>query len=188
MFTARYVLHSTFCPHSVFMCFVWIWEQTAIIALYSTDWLVFITETECVYCAVRAEYLYTTEAKLSIYTMKKSVFDPRPIRVRFVVYKVTLGLIFFPPSPSVLPCRYHSANSPCWSLLTCCSNQKDKRAKPGDLQESEALLQIAKNWMQNDFHYTSVIKETAQRFRPAVANSHARDFNPLNTELNPICQ
>ena len=47
MFTARYVLHSMFCPHSVFMCFVWIWEQTAIIALYSIDWLVFITETEC---------------------------------------------------------------------------------------------------------------------------------------------
>jgi hypothetical protein len=42
VFTARYVLHSTFCPHSVFMCFVWISEQTAIISLYSIDWLVFI--------------------------------------------------------------------------------------------------------------------------------------------------
>jgi len=30
----------TFCPHSVFMCFVWIWEQTAIISLYSINWLV----------------------------------------------------------------------------------------------------------------------------------------------------
>ena len=43
----------TFCPHSVFMCFVWIWEQTAIISLYSINWQVCITETECVYCAVR---------------------------------------------------------------------------------------------------------------------------------------
>ena len=33
--------NSTFCPHSVFMCFVWIWEQTAIISLYSINWLVF---------------------------------------------------------------------------------------------------------------------------------------------------
>ena len=49
--------NSTFCPHSVFMCFVWIWEQTAIISLYSNNWLVFITETECVYCAVRTGYL-----------------------------------------------------------------------------------------------------------------------------------
>ena len=45
--------NSTFCPHSVFMCFVWISEQTAIISLYNINWLVFITETECVYCAVR---------------------------------------------------------------------------------------------------------------------------------------
>ena len=48
--------NSTFCTHSVFMCFVWIWEQTAIISLYSIDWLVFITETECVYCAVRSTF------------------------------------------------------------------------------------------------------------------------------------
>jgi hypothetical protein len=44
----------TFCPHSVFVCFVWIWEQTAIISLYSINWLLFITETECVYCTVRS--------------------------------------------------------------------------------------------------------------------------------------
>jgi len=36
-----------------FMCSVWISEQTAITSLHSTDWLVFITETACVYCAVR---------------------------------------------------------------------------------------------------------------------------------------
>ena len=56
MFTARYVLHSTFCPHSVLLCFVWISEQTGIISLYSIDWLVFVTETECVYCAVRCTF------------------------------------------------------------------------------------------------------------------------------------
>ena len=31
-------------PHSVFMCFVWISEQTAIISLYNINWLVFITD------------------------------------------------------------------------------------------------------------------------------------------------
>ena len=44
--------NSTSCPHSVLICLVWIWEQTAIVSLYSINWLVFITE-ECVYCAVR---------------------------------------------------------------------------------------------------------------------------------------
>ena len=56
--TSLTLTNSTFCPHSVFMCFVWIWEQTAIISLYSINWLVFITETECVYCAVRTGSLY----------------------------------------------------------------------------------------------------------------------------------
>ena len=32
--------NSTFCPHTVFMCFVWISEQTAIISLYNINWLV----------------------------------------------------------------------------------------------------------------------------------------------------
>ena len=50
--------NSTFCPHSVFMCFVWIWKQTAIISLYSINWLVCITETKNVYCALRVGALH----------------------------------------------------------------------------------------------------------------------------------
>jgi hypothetical protein len=49
--------NSTFCPHSVFMCFVWISEQTAIVSLYSINWLVCIAETESVYCAVRTVFM-----------------------------------------------------------------------------------------------------------------------------------
>ena len=64
--------NSTFWPHSVFMCFVWISGQAAIISIYSNNWLVFITETESVYCVVRTEpvtrraiYIYrNTEARL----------------------------------------------------------------------------------------------------------------------------
>ena len=40
------------------MCFVWIWEQTAIISLYGTDWLVFVTETKC--------FLTTNQIRLSV--------------------------------------------------------------------------------------------------------------------------
>jgi len=51
-------INSTFWSHSVFMCSVWISEQTAIISVYNINWLVFITERERVYCAVRTGYLY----------------------------------------------------------------------------------------------------------------------------------
>ena len=50
---------------AVFMCFVWISEQTAIISLYNINWLVCITETECVYCAVRTGSLYALQANRS---------------------------------------------------------------------------------------------------------------------------
>jgi hypothetical protein len=50
-----------FCPHSVFMCFVWISEQTAIISLYSINLLVFIAETERIYSAVRTKSLYKAD-------------------------------------------------------------------------------------------------------------------------------
>jgi hypothetical protein len=39
--------------HNVFVCFVFIWEQTATCATYNINWLVFITETKSVYSAVR---------------------------------------------------------------------------------------------------------------------------------------
>ena len=39
------------------MCSIWISEQTAIISLYNINWLAFIIEKECVYCAVRSGYL-----------------------------------------------------------------------------------------------------------------------------------
>jgi hypothetical protein len=79
VFTGRY---GTFCPHSVFMCFVWIWEQTAIISQYNINWLVFITETECVYWAVRSAHsvfmcfvwIWEQTAIISLYSINWLVF------------------------------------------------------------------------------------------------------------------
>ena len=34
-----------------------VYEQTAIHYLYSINWIIFMTEKYCAYCAVRAEYL-----------------------------------------------------------------------------------------------------------------------------------
>jgi len=61
--------NSTFCPHNVFMCFV-ISEQTAIISLYSIDWLICITETVCVYCAVRTGSWNVIQVTLHLYRVK----------------------------------------------------------------------------------------------------------------------
>ena len=49
------VEHSTTVrsAYTIFMCFVFIWEQTATYATYSINLMVFTTEMESVYCAVR---------------------------------------------------------------------------------------------------------------------------------------
>jgi len=36
---------------------MYIYEQTSIHYLYSINWIIFMTETYCVYCEVRAEFL-----------------------------------------------------------------------------------------------------------------------------------
>jgi hypothetical protein len=88
------------------MCFVWISEQTAIISMHSINWLVFITDPGCVYCAVSTEFLDTIEMNFtSLWSChgsgghspasdQKSPFRSRPAHVRFVVERVALGQVF----------------------------------------------------------------------------------------------
>ena len=54
------------------MCFVWISDQTAIISLHSIKWLVFITEMECVYSAVRTEYLYIVQVMCFVWISEQT--------------------------------------------------------------------------------------------------------------------
>jgi hypothetical protein len=92
--------NSTFCPHSVFMRFLWISEQTTIIYLYSINWLVLF------YCAVRAEHLLRKVWLIFVFTavplLKCLVaglslwgpgFEPRLVHVRFAADKVALGQV-----------------------------------------------------------------------------------------------
>ena len=68
--------NSTFCPHNVFMCFVWIWQQTAIISLYSINWLGFIIDLT-LYSPV------VTICTTSL-TFNNSTFCPHTVFLRFV--------------------------------------------------------------------------------------------------------
>jgi hypothetical protein len=61
--TYHQVLHSIIvhADHISFMCFVRLSEETVPFALYIVSRLVFITEAENVYCAVRTQCLYKTD-------------------------------------------------------------------------------------------------------------------------------
>ena len=71
--TTGHVMHQQFniqqlyvLPHTVFMCFVFIWEQTVTCATYSINWLVFITQMKSVYSAVRTGPLNKAVCALSL--------------------------------------------------------------------------------------------------------------------------
>jgi hypothetical protein len=102
--------NSTFCPHSVFMCFVWISEQTAIISLYSINSLVFITETESVYCAVRTGSLYIIQLHFtSSWFPPVSIIPPLLHTHSFTYHRRCI--MFFSQYFS-LPSQYHSTIAP----------------------------------------------------------------------------
>jgi hypothetical protein len=73
--------NSTFFPQSVFTCFVWIWQQTAVISLYSINWLVFKTEMKSVYSAVRTGSLYIIRVNISLKMVKHVQFRLRVVSV-----------------------------------------------------------------------------------------------------------
>ena len=89
--TAKFNINK-FCPHNALTCFVWIWEQTAIISLYNINWLVCITETECVYCAVRTGHLYIIQKyfrlPLPVSFGQRSASSPIPISRGVVLPKI----------------------------------------------------------------------------------------------------
>ena len=141
------------------MCFVWIWEQTAIISLYSINWLVFITETECVYCAVRTSnavpWLRRLVACLSSWIPE---FDRSSVWIRFVVDKLALWQVFLGTlqySPvNIIPLMLHThlllperqTGKPCepykkeWNVENRGTLHRKKNVHFFSLQRVEALL------------------------------------------------
>ena len=115
--------NSTFCPHNVFMCFVWISEQTAIISLYSINWLVFITETESVYCAVRTEPLNAIPAPFSLY--RKQIQNFTRVSNKFAFHylsRLAVHLTFSSPSPVRTHCNVTNCNNGSFFHTFCALN------------------------------------------------------------------
>jgi len=59
LYTIKFNIKQSYVlPTQCVYVFVWISEQTAIISLCSNNWLVVVTDRECVYCAVRTGSSY----------------------------------------------------------------------------------------------------------------------------------
>ena len=71
-----------------------VFQQTMIISLYNINWLVYITEMECVYCAVRSGSLNVIQINLSRRRLRRGArVSTRSAHVWFVVDRVALGYV-----------------------------------------------------------------------------------------------
>jgi len=151
-----FIHNSTFCPHSVFMCFVWIWEQTAIISLYSINWLVFITETECLLRGTDWVFIYkagpvecssrcqgsggqspASHLEVSSSIPGQSMWD--------LWWTKGHWQVSFP-----IP-QYHSTNVPSSSPSTCLLLQEGETGESCEAQKA-VVLEIAENWIDKYFY------------------------------------
>jgi hypothetical protein len=71
------------------MCFVWISGQRAIISLHSIRRLVFITETERVYCAVRTGSLNRTQ-----FNFRREMINKSYVNFPFHVHSQNFLLLY----------------------------------------------------------------------------------------------
>jgi hypothetical protein len=101
------------------------------ICLYKIYWLALTTQKYLVYCAVR------TLDKMQV----RSQVSPCEICVR------QSGTGFYPIA-SVFRCQLHSANAPYWPSSWNYPYQKDKRATPGNILQSNALSEIGAHWIE----------------------------------------
>ena len=92
--TSLTLTNSTFRPHTVFMCFVWISEQPAIISLYNINWLVCITETLCVYCAVRTGDLNVIQVILVFTRCSIDSFSPLMLHTHLHQHAAPTGRLY----------------------------------------------------------------------------------------------
>ena len=107
------------------MCFVWTWEQTAIISLYSINWLVFTTETECVYCAVRTASLSAVQGNSHEQSAKTPRNPPWPTAVAISISYQPIQNLICRAAFSLLIC---STLCPHWRSL----KRGDRSRQPGD--------------------------------------------------------
>jgi len=103
--------NSTFCPHSCIMCFVWIWEQTAInpiqhfynrdgeCLLRGTDWIFIYTSSSRVGCCLRISPENSVPARSDSQCVSELQFLRNPDIIIVITKACDLSLEAVEPSP-----------------------------------------------------------------------------------------
>ena len=140
--------NSTFCPHSVFICFVWISEQTAIISLCSIKWLVFSNiEGMCLLRGTNWMFRYNAGhfPTLKCQIMCRCMLD---CPLFFFVSETTRWI------SAIFGTRLYSKN--CWSQIVCYLFTKSWNFSPKPSM-TRSGSSIQRHWVRRVLRNTAFI-------------------------------
>jgi hypothetical protein len=147
------------------MCFVWISEQTAIISLHSINWLVFVTETVCVYCAALTESLNIRSAHTAYLcvlcgsqnkqrlipctTLTDWFYNCDGVCIKIIAKYLCVIQVFLPVLRFPLSVSFHQCSVLSLIYMLVLPGQT---LKPRNLPKSSALSQSGERWIEKEFH------------------------------------
>ena len=145
----------TFCPHNVFMCFVWIWEQTAIISPFDINHVVFVAD--CVYLLWSRKLIFISyNSKNVTYTRSlngsggwSSVsFVARargliPDNSKWYLYQTKTHRNGFISERFALPLSVPFRHCSTLIFIYCWSYQTNKQARPWRAADRKVLLPVS---------------------------------------------
>jgi hypothetical protein len=154
--------NSPFCPHTVFTCFAWISEQTAIISLHNINWLVCITR--------RGVFTARYEPDLSIKIRLTEVFNcsgcslpashrGAPVSIQghsmWDLCWTNCYLDGFAPGTSNFLRLYHSINVPFTSALERC-RYDEQTGEVWEHSRKPCSSEIGERWIEKNFQFLLV--------------------------------
>jgi len=107
----QYNIQQLYGLPTLYLCFVFIWEQTATCATYSINWLVFITEMKSIYSAVRTGAL--NRAVLASYLKGYLPIVLRINYIQFISISKPLYMFLVVSTPTTRSSS-HSTHSISW--------------------------------------------------------------------------
>ena len=108
-----------------------------------------------VYCVVRKESLHIIQVKFCLTgrAMTQAI-SRQPLNAEDrVPSQASPYEIYGWQSGTVFLRHYHSISAPNLYSSTCCSHQKNKKAKPGNVPKRNVLSDIGEHWIEMHFQF-----------------------------------
>ena len=85
--TNRFHIQQLYVLPTLYLCVLFIWEQTATCATYSINWMVFITEMKSAYSAVRTGSLNKAVCASSVMGYYSTLLGPQVPQVHLITFR-----------------------------------------------------------------------------------------------------